>query len=32
MAVEAKVRYLLAYSRNLNPIEMAFSKLKTALR
>jgi len=28
----AKVRYLPAYSPALNPIEMAFSKLKTALR
>jgi transposase len=27
-----KVRYSLAYSPDLNPIEMAFSKLKTALR
>ena len=31
-AVGAKVRYLPAYSPNLNPIEQAFSKLKTALR
>ena len=31
-AVGAKVRYLPAYSPDLNPIEMAFSKLKTALR
>ncbi|WP_338821704.1 transposase [Bradyrhizobium septentrionale] len=31
-AVDAKVRYLPAYSPDLNPIEMAFSKLKTALR
>lgn len=28
----AKVRYLPAYSPDLNPIEMAFSKMKTALR
>ena len=28
----ATVRYLQAYSPDLNPIEMAFSKLKTALR
>ena len=31
-AVGAKVRYLPAYSPDLNPIEMVFSKLKTALR
>lgn len=31
-ATGAKVRYLPAYSPDLNPIEMAFSKLKTALR
>ena len=31
-AVGAKVRYLPAYSPDLNPIEMAFAKLKTALR
>jgi hypothetical protein len=31
-AVGAKVRYLPAYSPDLDPIEMAFSKLKTALR
>ena len=31
-AVGAKVSYLPAYSPDLNPIEMAFSKLKTALR
>ena len=31
-AVGAKVRHLPAYSPDLNPIEMAFSKLKTALR
>lgn len=31
-AVGATVRYLPAYSPDLNPIEMAFSKLKTALR
>jgi transposase len=31
-AVGAKVRYLPAYSPNLNPVEMAFSKMKTALR
>jgi len=31
-AVGAKVRYLPAYSPDFNPIEMAFSKLKTALR
>ena len=31
-SVGAKVRYLPAYSPDLNPIEMAFSKLKTALR
>jgi transposase len=31
-AVGAKVRYLPAYSPDLNPIEQAFSKLKTALR
>ena len=31
-AVGAKVRYLPAYSPDLNPIEMAFSKLKAALR
>ena len=31
-AVGAKVRYLPAYSPDLNPIEMAFSKLKKALR
>ena len=31
-AVDAKVRYLPAYSPDLNPIEMAFSKLKMALR
>ena len=31
-AAGAKVRYLPAYSPDLNPIEMAFSKLKTALR
>jgi transposase len=31
-AVGAKVRFLPAYSPDLNPIEMAFSKLKTALR
>ena len=30
--VGAKVRYLPAYSPDLNPIEMAFSKLKAALR
>jgi transposase len=28
----AAVRYLPAYSPDLNPIEMAFSKLKAALR
>ena len=31
-AVGASVRYLPAYSPDLNPIEMAFSKLKAALR
>jgi len=31
-AAAAKVRYLPAYSPDLNPIEMAFSKLKAALR
>jgi transposase len=31
-AVGAKLRYLPAYSPDLNPIEMAFSKLKAALR
>lgn len=31
-AAGAKLRYLPAYSPDLNPIEMAFSKLKTALR
>src|SRR6187402_838257 len=31
-AVGAKVRYLPAYSPDLNPIELAFSKLKAALR
>ena len=31
-AVGAKLRYLPAYSPDLNPIEMAFSKFKTALR
>ena len=31
-ATGAKVRYLPAYSPDLNPIEMAFSKLKAALR
>jgi transposase len=31
-AAGAKVRYLPAYSPDFNPIEMAFSKLKTALR
>ena len=31
-AVGATVRYLPAYSPDLNPIEMAFSRLKTALR
>ena len=31
-AVGATVRYLPAYSPDLNPIEQAFSKLKTALR
>lgn len=31
-AVGATVRYLPAYSPDLNPIELAFSKLKTALR
>ena len=31
-AVGAKVRYLPAYSPDLNPIEMLFAKLKTALR
>jgi transposase len=31
-AVGATVRYLSAYSPDLNPIEMAFSKLKAALR
>ena len=31
-AVGAKVRFLPAYSPDLNPIEMAFSKLKAALR
>jgi transposase len=31
-SVGAKLRYLPAYSPDLNPIEMAFSKLKTALR
>ena len=30
--VGAKARYLPAYSPDLNPIEMAFSKLKAALR
>jgi transposase len=32
VAAGAKVRDLPAYSPDLNPIEMAFSKLKTALR
>ena len=31
-AVGAKVRYLPAYSPDFNPIEMAFSKLKAAMR
>lgn len=31
-AAGAKVRYLPAYSPDLNPIELAFSKLKAALR
>jgi transposase len=31
-AVGAKARYLPAYSPDLNPIEMAFAKLKAALR
>jgi transposase len=31
-AVRAKVRYLPAYSPDLNPIEQAFSKLKALLR
>jgi transposase len=31
-AAGAKVRYLPAYSPDLNPIEQAFSKLKAALR
>lgn len=31
-AAGARVRFLPAYSPDLNPIEMAFSKLKTALR
>src|ERR1019366_2340294 len=31
-AVGATLRYLPAYSPDLNPIEMAFSKLKAALR
>jgi transposase len=31
-AVGAIIRYLPAYSPDLNPIEMAFSKLKAALR
>jgi transposase len=31
-AVGARVRYLPAYSPDLNPIEQAFSRLKTALR
>jgi transposase len=31
-AAGAKLRYLPAYSPDLNPIEMAFSKLKIALR
>lgn len=31
-AAGATLRYLPAYSPDLNPIEMAFSKLKTALR
>ena len=31
-AAGAKVRYLPAYSPDLNPIEMAFAKLKAALR
>jgi transposase len=31
-AAGAKLRYLPAYSPDLNPIEMAFSKFKTALR
>jgi len=31
-AVGATVRYLPAYSPDLNPIELAFSKLKTAMR
>ena len=31
-AVGAKLRYLPAYSPDLNPIEMAFAKLKAALR
>jgi len=31
-AAGAKLRYLPAYSPDLNPIEMAFAKLKTALR
>ena len=32
VAVGAKVRYLPAYSPDLNPIEMVFSKLKAELR
>jgi transposase len=31
-AVGARVRYLPAYSPDLNPIEQAFSRLKAALR
>lgn len=31
-AAGATIRFLPAYSPDLNPIEMAFSKLKTALR
>lgn len=31
-AVGAKVRYLPAYSPDFNPIELAFSKLKAAMR
>ena len=31
-SITATVRYLAAYSPDLNPIEMAFSKLKAALR
>jgi transposase len=31
-AVDARVRYLPAYSPDLNPIEQAFSRLKAALR